>query len=148
MWTTWFLVHSCCIRGDWHKTRVFFYRRDRPASTWGLKPNRDKKIKKNIIEMAHIWMLTKVKCTLVYIAIHQATQCHQHYCSMWCCFWDIVTFVLMTAIFKNGGRESQNMPNYFYLKSLSHITYMHTPKLFLKMKQLLPYGEMNVGGHY
>ena len=66
----------------------------------------------------------------IYIAIHQATQCHQHYCSMWCSFRDIVTFVLMTAIFKNGGRESQNMSKMVYLKSLSHITYIHTPNYF------------------
>jgi len=42
-----------------------------------------------------------------------------------------VTFVLMTAIFKNSGLESQKMPKMVYLKSLSLITYIHTPKLFL-----------------
>ena len=57
-----------------------------------------------------LWMSIKVKCKLVYIAIHQAIQYHQHYCSMLCNLWDIMTFLLTTAIFKNGARESRKIP--------------------------------------
>ena len=46
-------------------------------------------------------------------------------------FWDMVTFVLTTAIFKNGGHESRKIPNMVYLKSLPHKTYIHIPQLFL-----------------
>ena len=50
---------------------------------------------------------------------------------------------LVRTIFKNGGRVSQKIPKMVYLKSLSHRTYIHTPQLFLYMKQLLMYGEIS-----
>ena len=31
------------------------------------------------LEMAHVCISVKIKCTLLYIAIHQAIQYHQHY---------------------------------------------------------------------
>ena len=39
-----------------------------------------------------------------------------------------MAFVLTTAIFKNGGRESRKIQKIVYLKFLSHTTYINKPQ--------------------
>jgi len=81
----------------------------------GKWPNRTPSLK-----MVHIWMLSKVKCTLVYIAIHQATQCHQQYCSMLCSFWDIVTSLKM------ADAKPENAKNGLFEIFFPYNIYTHT----------------------
>ena len=58
-----------------------------------------------------------------------------------------MTFVLTTAIFKNGRPERWKIQKIVDLKSVFHEAYKNIPELFLKMKQLLTYGK-KPGGHF
>ena len=51
-------------------------------------------------------------------------------------------------LYKWHTRKPENSKKIFFMKSLSHKTYIRTPQLFLYMKQLLTYGEIKCGGHF
>jgi len=59
---------------------------------------------------------TKVTNNICDIAINQATQKRKHTCSRWHSVWDMVTFVLTTAIFKNDGNKFRRSQEIVYLK--------------------------------
>ena len=58
------------------------------------------------------------------------------------------TFVLTTAIFKNGGNKCHRSQVIVYLKSESPETYIGIPQLLLWMPYLLRYGDIEFGSHF
>ena len=93
------------------------------------------------LQMVEIVMLLKVTNNMVGIAIHQAFQLFQNNCSRWCSDWHIVTYVLTTAIFENGGNKSRRSKAIIYLKSeypkhiYSHTTIIALRAIFITIKQ-------------
>ena len=75
-------------------------------------------------------MLLKVTNNICDIAIHESIQQRQQNCSRWRSVWDIVTFVLTTAIFNNGGNKCRRRNEIIYLKS-------EYPKTYIRIAQLL-----------
>ena len=57
------------------------------------------------------------------------------------------TFVLTTAIFKNGGIKCHRSQVIAYLKSEYPETYSGIPQLLLCMPYLLRYGDIEFGSH-
>ena len=58
------------------------------------------------------------------------------------------TFVLTTAIFKNGGNKCHRNQVIVYLKLESPETYIGIPQLLLCMPYLLRYGDIEFGSHF
>ena len=87
--------------------------------------------------MSRIVMMLKITNNMVGIAIHQAIQQRQQHCFMLHSMWDIVTFVLTTAIFKNGWHKCRRSKEIIYLKSEYPKTYIRVPQLLLCMLYLL-----------
>ena len=59
----------------------------------------------------------------------------------------MVTFVLTTVIFTNGGNKYRSSQEVVYLKSGSPKTYTRTPQLLLCVTYLLRYGDIEFGSH-
>jgi len=59
-----------------------------------------------------------------------------------------VTFVLTTAIFKNGGNKCRKNQEFVYLKLGSPKTHMRIPQLLLCMTYLLRYRDIEFGSHF
>ena len=91
------------------------------------------------LKMARIVMILKVTNNIFDIAIQQAIQQRQYNCS---------TFVLTTAIFKNGGNKCHRSQVFVYLKLESPETYIGIPQLLLCMPYLLRYGDIEFGSHF
>ena len=58
------------------------------------------------------------------------------------------TFILTTAVFKNGGNKCRRSHIIVYLKSETPETYIDIPKLLLCMQYLLKYGNIEFGSHF
>ena len=58
-----------------------------------------------------------------------------------------MTFVLTTAISKNGGNKCRKNQEFVYLKLRSPKTHMRIPQLLLCMTYLLRYGDIEFGSH-
>ena len=82
------------------------------------------------------------------IAIHHAIQPRKHNYFRWRSVWDMVTFVLTSAIFKNGGYKCRRSQEIVYLKSGSPTTYTRIPQLLLWMTYLLRCEDIEFGSHF